>query len=155
MPTRYCVKCGAKVTRQRFRRTTPEQTRCRPCIAKDTAKTRKRRDFSGPKNPQWKGGEMRSGGYTYLLVPSHPRASKKGYVKRADLVLEEKLGRALLPNEIAHHEDEDKGNDSPANLTPKTRPEHQALHTARRKAAGKYANNGKRHDASGKFTSKM
>jgi hypothetical protein len=42
--------------------------------------------------------------------------------------LEAKIGRKLLPNEVAHHVDEDKANNAPANLLAKTRAQHSAEH---------------------------
>lgn len=55
---------------------------------------------------------------------------KSGYVKRADLVLEEKLGRPLLPDEIAHHMNRVKEDDSPENLELHTHDSHRKLHAA-------------------------
>jgi hypothetical protein len=46
--------------------------------------------------------------------------------------LEAKLGRKLLPSEIADHVNEDKGDNSPANLRPMDRGEHTAHHNRRR-----------------------
>ena len=66
-----------------------------------------------------------------MNMPEHPRAGRNGYVKRADLVLEKKLGRALLRNEIAHHKDEDKGNDAEDNLEPMDLADHTRIHHPR------------------------
>jgi len=77
-----------------------------------------------PANPKWRGGMLRDQGYIYILAPDHPRANRKGYVKRADLVLEQKLGRQLQPWEIAHHKDGVRDNDQPDNLEPVTNPRH-------------------------------
>ncbi len=44
-------------------------------------------------------------------------------------ILEAKLGRKLLPNEVADHEDLDKTNNAPENLKPMTRSEHSKSHT--------------------------
>jgi hypothetical protein len=90
---------------------------------------------SGANNPRWRGGETRSSkGYWYVKMPDHPRAMKSGYVKRADLVLEKKLGRPLEPNEIAHHMDENKDNDSPDNLEPMDGDVHRTMHSRERGA---------------------
>jgi len=54
----------------------------------------------------WKGGEYKSPqGYLYVLKPNHPRVNKgnKGYIKRANLVIEKKIGRLLTEKEIVHH----------------------------------------------------
>jgi len=54
--------------------------------------------------------------YWFIKKPDYHRANKQGYAKIADLILEEKLGRKLEKNELAHHIDENKLNDSPENL---------------------------------------
>jgi hypothetical protein len=51
---------------------------------------------------------------------------KKGYIHR--LVMEEKLGRALLPDEIVHHIDRNTHNNSPENLTVMTSDDHINFH---------------------------
>jgi ribosomal protein L32 len=79
----------------------------------------------GSQHPDWKGGVLKEGGYIYIYQPEHPRAFRKGkYVKRADLVLEAKLGRPLLPDEMAHHIDRVRDNDVPENLEAVTRSSH-------------------------------
>jgi HNH endonuclease len=60
------------------------------------------------------------------------------YEKRATIVLEQKLGRKLLPGEIAHHIDEDRANDHPDNLELKLRGQHQAENARRGKERGIY-----------------
>ena len=47
-------------------------------------------------------------------------------------VLESKLGRKLRPNEIADHVNEQKDDNSPANLRPVDRGVHTAHHNRRR-----------------------
>jgi len=89
---------------------------------------------AGAENPAWKGGLTKSTkGYWYVKMPGHPRAGRNGYVKRADLVLAEKLGRTLMPGELAHHIDENKENDAPENLALHTVLSHAALHAAAKK----------------------
>jgi len=41
--------------------------------------------------------------YVRIRQPWHPRADKNGIVKRSVLVMEEYLGRYLLPDEEVHH----------------------------------------------------
>ena len=83
---------------------------------------------SGALNPAWKGGLTRSTkGYWYVRKSEHPRASN-GYVKRATIVLEEKLGRFLKDDELAHHENDDKEDDTPGNLTLMRTGGHTRLH---------------------------
>ena len=47
-------------------------------------------------------------------------------------MLEQKLGRKLLPKEVADHVDEDKSNNAPANLRPEGRSAHTARHNHQR-----------------------
>ena len=88
---------------------------------------------TGDRNPNWRGGLTRSSkGYWYVKQPTHPRASKTGYVKRANLVLEAKLGRRLKKGEIAHHKNENKEDDASDNLELMTLPAHTRLHHRKR-----------------------
>lgn len=87
------------------------------------------RDLKGCANPNWKGGLTKSKkGYWYVKKPDHPRAMKNGYVKRADLVLEGKIGRPLVEGEEAHHKNLKRDDDSPDNLQLVTKEEHCRLH---------------------------
>ena len=71
---------------------------------------------SGKDNPAWKGGKIIDGGYVYILNPSHPRADSGGYVRRADLVMEQVLGRLLTSGEIVDHKNRIRDDDRPENL---------------------------------------
>lgn len=82
----------------------------------------------GAKHPRWKSGITLQKGYIVILQPEHPRANCIGYVKRARLVLEEKLGRHLLPKEDIHHINGIKTDDRPENLIALNHSEHTALH---------------------------
>jgi hypothetical protein len=53
--------------------------------------------------PNWKGGRHRGNGYIYIYMPSHPYAQKHGYIAEHRLVIEQNLGRYLMPWEIVHH----------------------------------------------------
>lgn len=65
----------------------------------------------------WKGGIKEVKGYLYKRSPGHPHASKYGnYVAVHRLVLEEKLGRFLLPTEVVDHIDGNPKNNHPDNL---------------------------------------
>ena len=61
------------------------------------------------------------GGYAYLWKDGRR-------VKRANIVLEEKIGRPLLSNEVAHHKNRNRSDDSPENLELMDRGEHIRLH---------------------------
>lgn len=60
--------------------------------------------YTGDKSPNWKGGRChRSDGYISILCRKHPSADYGGRVLEHRLVMEEYLGRYLLPTEIVHH----------------------------------------------------
>lgn len=83
----------------------------------------------GEKHWNWKGGQITSSqGYVLVLMPEHPRARKDGYIKRARLVAEKKLGRYLYPSEITHHKNEIRDDDRPEKIEVMTRGKHQSLH---------------------------
>lgn len=102
---RACPDCGGPVWSGR--------TRCRACY---------RRWVASSGNPRWK-GEVRDQGYVYVRS-DHPRANRRGYVKRADLVLEAKLGRPLQSGEMAHHINGVRDDDRPENLEAVSKSEH-------------------------------
>lgn len=70
----------------------------------------------GKKHYNWKGGKYCDGRYNYLLNPRHHRAKKDGYVAEHIVVMEEKINRPLRKDEVVHHIDENKLNNSINNL---------------------------------------
>lgn len=64
----------------------------------------------------WKGGIRVDQGYVYIYRPDHPKSKSNGYVREHTIVMEEKLGRYLLPTENVHHKDGNKMNNKPDNL---------------------------------------
>jgi len=94
-----------------------------------------RLDQSRDKNHAWKGGRTTSGkgGYVWIKLRGHPRANTSGYVREHILILEEKIGRSLLPNEVCHHIDGDVTNNKPENLEVMTNSTHTSLHRQTRK----------------------
>jgi hypothetical protein len=79
-------------------------------------------------------------GYFFIKKPEHYRANSQGYVKVADLVLEKKLGRRLEKNEIAHHKNEIKTDDSPENLEVMDSYMHTLMHHEKRRKKKNEAN---------------
>ena len=67
------------------------------------------------KHPQY-GRYTDTWGYVWILCPNHPHAPKMGYVREHRLVMEEVLGRYLLPEEIPHHLNGIKNDNRPENL---------------------------------------
>lgn len=56
------------------------------------------------RNRFWRGGRViDKHGYVLIKAPSHPHATKSGYVREHRLVMEQKLGRYLEPHEVVHH----------------------------------------------------
>lgn len=68
------------------------------------------------------------GDYVYAVVPEHPVATKHGYVLHHRIVAENFLNRLLSPNEIVHHKNHNKKDNSPDNLEVMTRREHSFHH---------------------------
>ena len=66
----------------------------------------------------WKGGLKKDRtGHIYKKCPNHPFASKYGgYVALHRLVVEEHIGRYLLPTEVVHHIDDNPANNDISNL---------------------------------------
>lgn len=68
------------------------------------------------------------GDYLYALVPEHPHATKNGYVLLHRVIIKNYLGRLLNANEVVHHIDENKKNNSIENLQVLDSVEHNRMH---------------------------
>lgn len=76
-----------------------------------------RRNSRGKNNPMWAGGiKIGKGGYILVWRPDHPHANTQGYVPEHRLVMEDHIGRYLDPNEIVHHINSDRQDNSIENL---------------------------------------
>lgn len=81
------------------------------------------------KSPRWKGGVIKTCGYVAIKMHGHPHADQNGYVKRAVLVMEEKLGFSFSTDFTVHHKNEVKDDDHPDNLELMTRYDHRSYHS--------------------------
>jgi len=86
---------------------------------------------SGSQSHNWNGGVRWIKGYKHILLPEHHLARKDGYVPEHRMIMENKLGRKLLPLEVVNHIDEDTKNNDPDNLEVyPTNAEHMAHHAS-------------------------
>lgn len=86
-------------------------------------KTQRRGPRSGPGHPEWKGGRrIDKDGYVLLYMPDHPDACKMkgrksgGTIREHRWVMEQVLGRRLLPTEVVDHINGVKNDNRPENL---------------------------------------
>lgn len=76
-------------------------------------------------------------GYAFIRVDGHHRAIRGWRVKRAIVVAEEKIGRRLLDNEVVHHINGIRDDDSPDNLIVMTNSKHSSIHCKDKWQSGK------------------
>jgi len=83
----------------------------------------------------WKDGLAKtSNGYIWEKCPKHPFVDNQGYVLQHRLIMEKYIKRFLLPNEIVHHINEDKGDNRIENLQLLNNlGEHNTIHKTKEK----------------------
>lgn len=88
----------------------------------------------GAMNGRWKGGQMQDGhGRIYIYCPGHPYPSyNRTHVYRYRLVMENHLGRYLLPTEIVHHKNGIVNDDRLENLEVMSQSKHAFDHIMQR-----------------------
>jgi hypothetical protein len=85
-------------------------------------------EYSGKDHWKWKNGVWTEE-YVWILKKEHPNCTKRGYVKRSRLVMEDYLGRYLTKEERVHHINFNKHDDSIENLMLfPNESEHQKYH---------------------------
>lgn len=87
----------------------------------------------GEKCCNWKGGrKINKKGHILILKKGNPMADKMGYVLEHRLIMSEKLGRPLTPEEKVHHENEIKTDNRVENLKVMSNGEHTRYHNLKR-----------------------
>lgn len=112
-----CEQCGTIFTKKRVRKDQPPPRFCtKLCslrwIAAHRATTR--------------GYSITAKGYKTLWLPDHPSAMKAGYILEHRLIMEQHLGRRLLPNEVVHHINGDKLDNRVENLEVMVKESHDS-----------------------------
>lgn len=107
---------------------TPEQ-KARMSAAKKY-KWKKPTEFGGHK-------KKRADGYIKVYCPTHPMATKDGYVMEHILVMEKHIGRTITRDEVVHHKNHIRDDNRIENLQLMTFKEHSSLHMKERWEAKK------------------
>lgn len=92
----------------------------------------RRRTFDGRDNPKYRAreitGVVRTDGYRGLIIPGHPMADANGMVLEHRKIVADWLGRPLLSEEVVHHRNHDRTDNSLVNLQVMSQSEHARAH---------------------------
>ena len=72
--------------------------------------------LTGENACHWKGGKTIENGYILIYKLTHPFATQTGYVLEHRFIVEQQIGRYLLPEETVHHVNEIKDDNRIENL---------------------------------------
>lgn len=82
----------------------------------------------GHQKGNWRGGRrVNTQGYIEIFSPKHPYKTNRNAVKEHRLIMEKHLNRYLTKNEIVHHIDRNRQNNSIKNLKLMTKIQHDRL----------------------------
>lgn len=114
-PNQVCIPCGSCNRPLYFARCRADEGKRRFC---DTACREAWRPIHqrGENAAHYGDGTTTDKGRVSVLRPDHPYANQRGYVLRSHLVIEQAIGRYVLPGEEVHHLDENPSNDTSENL---------------------------------------
>lgn len=76
--------------------------------------------------------KYRGDGYVAIFCPTHPHASKDGYIMEHILIMEKYIGRLLKDDEVVHHKNKIRNDNRIENLQLMTFKEHARLHMLER-----------------------
>lgn len=112
-----CLECGKEFELRAFIFNSGGGKFCSQKCSSEWAKGKLHPSQRGKNHPRWKGGRSKSTlGYIYCWNPKHPYRDYHNYVYEHRLVMEQKLGRYLRPEEVVHHANGIKDDNRPENL---------------------------------------